>query len=121
MTGNGTNDNNIDSIRDSVKEYVNLNVELYKLKSVENLSLLSNKAIVLLIYTMIGAVILQLLGFAAAFFIGDLLGNTALGFASVSILFAIALAIIYAKRDTLFIGKMIRMYMRMFFNSGKQQ
>lgn len=107
----------LDDIQQTVKDYVNLRVDEYKLKGVENFSILSNKVLVILITTMLGAVILQLLGFAIAFMIGELTGSTAIGFGATALLFAIILAIVYAKRDTLFLNRMIRMYAKMFFGN----
>ncbi len=118
MTENSQN-NRLDNIRDTVKDYVNLKVDEYKLKGVENFSIISNKVLVILIATMLGAVILQLLGFALAFMIGELTGSTAIGFGATTLLFAVALAVIYAKRNTLFLNKMVRMYFKMFFGNNK--
>ena len=112
------NNSRLDDFSRTAREYVNLRLDEYRLKGVENFSIISNKALVMLVATMLGAVILQLLGFAFAFFIGDLLGSTALGFVIMALLFLCALCFIYAKRETLFIGKMIRMYMKMFFGDN---
>ena len=105
------------SLEQSVKEYVNLRVDEYKYKGVENFSIISNKTLVVLIAVMLGAVILQLAGFAIAFMIGELVGSTAAGFGITALLFAIGLVVIYIKRDTLFLSKMMRMYSRMFFGA----
>ena len=119
MTEKGNN-NLLGEISHTAKEYINLKMDEYKLYGVENLSIISNKVLVILIATMLGAVILQLIGFAFAFFIGWLLNSTALGFAIVSLVFGMALWLIYIKRDTLFINRMVQMYMRMFFNNKQQ-
>ncbi len=112
-------DGRLDDIRQTVKDYVNLKTDEYKLKGVENFSIISNKLLVMLIATMLGAVILQLLGFTIAFTIGELTGSTAIGFCATALLFAIALAIIYLKRETLFLNRMVRMYAKMFFGNNK--
>ena len=105
------------SLEQSVKDYVNLRVDEYKYKGVENFSILSNKTLVVLVAVMLGAVILQLAGFAIAFMIGEFVGSTAAGFAITALLFVVGLLIIYMKRDTLFLPKMMRLYSRMFFGS----
>ena len=51
------------SLEQSVKDYVNLRVDEYKYKGVENFSILSNKTLVVLVAVMLGVVILQLAGF----------------------------------------------------------
>ena len=105
------------SLEQSVKEYVNLRVDEYKYKGVENFSIISNKTLVVLVAVMLGAVILQLAGFAIGFMIGELVGSTAAGFGATALIFVVGLLIIYIKRDTLFLAKMMRMYSRMFFGS----
>ena len=107
----------LDSLGQSVKEYVNLRVDEYKYKGVENFSIISNKTLVVLVAVMLGAVILQLAGFAIAFMIGEFIGSTAAGFGITALLFVIGLLVIYMKRDTLFLSKMMRLYSRMFFGS----
>lgn len=120
LTGGDNMNGSIGELHDLFKEYVNYKTDRYKLKGVEVLSFLSCKAIVLLVATMLGAVMLQLMGFASAFFIGDLTGSTALGFAIVSVMFAAALAVVYAKRESLFLGGITRMYMKIFFSGGSR-
>lgn len=107
----------LDSLGQSVKEYVNLRVDEYKYKGVENFSIISNKTLVVLVAVMLGVVILQLAGFAIAFMIGEFIGSTAAGFGITALLFVIGLLVIYMKRDTLFLSKMMRLYSRMFFGS----
>ena len=119
MTGK-ENNSQLGEMSETVKKYMNLRIDEYKLKGVENFSIISNKVLVILIATMLGAVILQLIGFAFAFFIGWLLNSTSLGFAIVALVFGMALWLIYIKRDTLFINRMVQMYMRMFFNNKQQ-
>ncbi len=120
MTGTDNN-SRLGEISETAREYINLRLDEYKLKGVENFSLLSNKILVILISTMLGAVILQLLGFAFAFLIGELIGSTALGFAIMALVFGCILGIIYARRNTLFTNRMVRMYMKMFFGNNTQQ
>lgn len=115
------NNNRLGELSETAKEYINLRIDEFKLKGVENFSIISNKALIILIATMLGAVILQLLGFAFAFFIGDMVGSTALGFTIIALIFGAALWFIYAKRNSLFLNKMVQMYMKMFFNNKHQQ
>lgn len=113
-----SNKSRLEELAGAAREYVDIRLDEYRLKGVENFSIISNRALVILIVTMLGAVILQLLGFALAFFIGNIFGSTALGFTIVALLLACTLAIIYAKRDTMFTNRMIRMYMKMFFGNS---
>lgn len=105
------------SLEQSVKDYVNLRVDEYKYKGVENFSIISNKTLVVLVAVMLGVVILQLAGFAVAFMIGEIVGSTAIGFGATALIFVVVLLVVYARRDSLFLDKMFRMYSRMFFGS----
>ena len=117
----GEQNKGLDDIKQTVQDYVNLRVEEYKLKGVENMSILTAKALVILLSTMFGAVILQLLGFAVAFLIGEIIGSTAAGFGITAALFAITLCIIYAKRNSLVLNRMVHMYARMFFSNNTRR
>ena len=107
-------------IADTAVEYLNVKADEYKIKTVDNLSLLTNKILVALIATMLGTVILLLLGVALAFILGAMTGSIAWGFIIVAILFAEALLMVYISRKTLFLNKMKRMYMKMFFGSNRK-
>ncbi len=108
----------IGSFGESAKEYVTLKVNGYKYRAAENFAIISNKTLVVLVAIMLGVVILQFVGFAIAFMIGGMVGNIALGFVSTAIIFALVLAAVYARRETLFLARMRGMYSRMFF--GKE-
>lgn len=105
----------LDDVSASTKEYINLKIDQYKLKGAEHLSVLSNKLIFLLIATMLGGVILQLCGLALAYFAGQLIGNTALGFLAVAAVFALFLWILYRKRENLFTDKLVVLFIKIFF------
>ena len=105
-------------VADTAVEYLNIKIDEYKIKTVENLSLLTNRILVALIATMLGTVILLLLGVALAFVLGAMTGNIAWGFIIVAILFAEALLMVYISRKTLFLNKMKQMYMKMFFGKN---
>lgn len=106
-------------VADTAVEYLNIRVGEYKMKTVENLSILTNKILVALIATMLGTVILLLLGVALAFFLGAMLGNIAWGFIFVAFLFAQALFMVYICRKTLFTNKMKQMYLKMLFSRNR--
>ncbi|MEF9930890.1 MAG: hypothetical protein RSC28_00110 [Bacteroidales bacterium] len=105
----------LDILSSSAKEYVNLKIDEYKLKGVEHLSVLSNKLIFILIATMLGGAILQLIGLAISYFIGQLVGNIALGFLIASVIFIIILLVIYLRRDKLFTNKLVSLFIKIFF------
>lgn len=105
----------IRGFRNEVKEYINLKVDEYKLRGVEGLATLTGKAIFFLLSTMIGGVVLQLAGLALALLVSQLVGNMALGFAIVALLFAVVLAMLFVARKRLFVNRLVRMYIGLFF------
>lgn len=108
----------MNEIADLIKGYINLKMNSCKEKLVDNFSLISSRALAALVITMLGAVILQLSGIAAAFFIAELTGSFALGFFIVLLIFAVALIVVYARRDSFFMDSIIKMYRKIFF--GKE-
>lgn len=105
----------VKGLRNDIKEYINLKIDEYKLRGVEGLATLTNKAIFLVLSTMVGGVILQLAGLSIALLIAQLVGNMALGFAIVAIAFVIVLAVLYATRKRLFLNRLVKMYLDLFF------
>lgn len=105
----------VQGLRNDIKEYINLKVDEYKLRGVEGLATLTSKAIFLVLSTMIGGVVLQLAGLALALLVSQLVGNMALGFAIVALLFAIVLAVLFAARKRLFVNRLVKMYIGLFF------
>ncbi len=110
----------MNEITDLLKGYINLKVNSCKEKLVEDLSMVSSRALAALVVTMLGAVVLQLLGIAAAFVIAELTGSFALGFFIVLLIFAVALIIVYLKRDSIFVDSMLRMYRKIIFGKEKR-
>lgn len=111
----------IEDLRDSGKEYINLKIDEVKLKSVAHLAKLSNKLIVLLLAIMLGGVVLQLSGLALSYFIGQLVGSVALGFLIVAIFFLVILALLFIFRDRLFLNKLVRLFIGVFFENDNKE
>lgn len=112
---NEDTDVTIKGLRDDIKEYINLKIDEYKLRGVEGLATLTNKAIFLVLSTMVGGVILQLAGLSLALLVAQLVGNMALGFAIVALVFVIILIILFATRKRLFVNRLVKMYIDLFF------
>ena len=105
----------------SAKEYLNLKIDEYKLRGVEGLSTLFNTILFITVATIVAGVALQLLGLAAGYAIGELIGSTALGFCIIGGLFVIAVIILYAFRKKLFINQLIKIFIKLFFDNGQKQ
>src|SRR5574344_234313 len=104
----------LDTLQESVREYLNLRIDDYKLRGVENLSVLFNKIIFTIIAVVLGGVAVQLLSLALGYLIGELIGSVAAGFFIMGIIVAIALFVLYLKRDKLFITQLIKLFIKLF-------
>ena len=109
----------LDTLQESVREYLNLRIDDYKLRGVENLSVLFNKIIFTIIAVVLGGVAVQLLSLALGYLIGELIGSVAAGFFIMGIIVAIALFVLYLKRDKLFITQLIKLFIKLFFDNEK--
>ncbi len=105
----------LQGIKDSLSDYINLKIDDYKLRGVEGLAIVSNKTIFLLLATMVGGVVLQLLGFCFAYLLGAIVGSTALGFFIVACIFLVLLIILFFYRKKLFTDKLVKLYISLFF------
>ncbi len=104
----------------SAKEYLRLKIDEYKLRGVEGLSTLFNTILFIMVATIVAGVALQLLGLAAGYAIGGLIGSDALGFCIMGTLFAIAVLILYCFRKRLFINQLIKMFIKLFFDNEEK-
>ncbi len=102
----------LEDIKTSTIEYVNLRIDQLKLKGVENASIIGGRIIVLLIATMFGSVALILGGIALSYYIGNLIGNIALGFLVSCGIFFVILLTLYLFRNKLFTGDLLRFLLR---------
>lgn len=110
-----------DGLFASLKEYVNMKLDSFTLKAVEDISIVSGKVILILIFTMLGVVILQLLGFALSYFIGEQLGSNALGFLIVGGIFVVAFLVVFCLRKKLFTNSIVKLFINMFFNNNAER
>lgn len=109
-----------EDIADSAKEYANLKIDEYKLRSVEGLSTLFNLVLFIIVATIVAGVALQLLGLAAGYAIGEATGSNALGFTIMGILFLIVVLVLYLRRKKLFVNQLVRLFIKLFFDNGQK-
>lgn len=108
-------DNAVKGFKDDICQYINLKIDECKLRGVEGMAALTSRAIFIVLATMLGGVILQLAGISAALLVAQLVGNMALGFAIVALFFIIVLAVLFSKRKSLFMNRLVKMYIDLFF------
>lgn len=108
-----------ESIGSSIRHYVNMQVDRAAMKGAEKMSWVSNKIIVTTIFIIAGSIILLFLGFALSYFLGEVMGSTALGFLCVAGAVFIVALIVFIMRKKLFANQMARMYTKMLLGDDK--
>lgn len=103
----------------SIRSYINMQVDRAALKGAEKMSLLSNKAIVTVILLLVGTIFVFLLGIAAGYFFGGLLGSLSLGFLCAAALVLAAGIAVFLLRKKLFINELAKMYSGMLLGDDR--
>ncbi len=112
--------NPFNDITVSAKEYLDLKIDEYKLRGVEGLSTLFNTVLVVTVTAIVAGVALQMLGLAAGYALGELIGSTALGFCIMGVLFLLVVLMLYLMRKKLFINQLIKIFIKLFFDKNEQ-
>ncbi len=119
MSDKPEHQNPFNNLSVSAKEYLNLKIDEYKLRGVEGLSSLFNTILFVIVTAIVAGVALQLLGLAAGYAIGEMIGSTALGFCIMGALFVVAAIMLYIFRKRLFINQLIKIFIKLFFDNGE--
>ena len=75
MSDKPEHQNPFNNLSVSAKEYLNLKIDEYKLRGVEGLSTLFNTILFVTVTAIVAGVALQLLGLAAGYAIGEMIGS----------------------------------------------
>ncbi|MGN1211056.1 MAG: hypothetical protein ACI4TM_05175, partial [Candidatus Cryptobacteroides sp.] len=98
-------------------EYIDLKIDDVKLRTAKALSITLNRLILSVLFLSLGSIILAALAFGGVLLIGKLLGNYAAGAFIVAGFFLIVLIILVLLRKKLFLGGLVRMFMKLFFEN----
>jgi hypothetical protein len=91
--------NLIEPLFEKVEQYTRTNLELVKLKSVDKISSVAASAISGFMISVVLVIFLFLLSIAAAFYIGNILGEIYYGFLAVSAFYGLVALIMLAMRS----------------------
>ncbi len=106
-------------LKRDLTKYVELKAELYGLNFIESFSLLVTKFVTLSITFLFGIVFTMFLLLTLAYFLGDLLGATYLGFLIVSGIFLILAVIFIALRHKFLTNPIINAMISVMFKYDK--
>ena len=96
-------------------EYTDLKIDDLKLRTAKGLSVTLNKVILTILFLSIGSIVMMAAAFGGVLLIGDLIGSYAAGAFIVAGFFLLVLLVVYLLRDKMFLGGLIRMFIRLFF------
>lgn len=118
-------DNNItrsaEQLGRDAAEYIDLKIDDVKLRTAKALSITLNRLILSVLFLSLGSIILTSLAFGGVLLIGKLLGNYAAGAFIVAGFFLIVLIILVLLRKKLFLGGLVRMFMKLFFENDTKE
>ncbi len=114
------NNNPIEDITSSIKDYLRLKLDESKLDLVENLSLLFGKIIFFFLATIVISIAAGFLSVAFYVWMSSLLGPI-LGAIITSSIFLIIFIFLYIFRKRLFSDFIVRMFIQMLFKNGKYE
>lgn len=119
MEDNNANKNPLGDLFSSIKCYIDLKTDEFKLTLAENLARIFSKIIFfLLIFILVGV----LCGISAAIlgsWLGTLFGNNTLGLLATAGIFVLILLVLLLFKDKLFINAPLRMFLKILFDDGK--
>ena len=103
----------------SVKDYFDLRIDEIKLILAENMGKVFSRLIFFFLLFILWGITLGLVAAALSSWISALLGSKVLGPLVTAGVFLIAIIVFYIFRDRFFRNSPLRMFIRMFFNDGK--
>lgn len=106
----------VEDLGRSTAEYVDMKIDDMKLRTAKGLSVTLNRVILTILFLNIGGIVLMAAAFGGVLLIGDLIGSYAAGAFIVSGFFLIVLAILFIFRNKLFLGGLVKMFVRLFFD-----
>jgi len=99
----------------SAVEYMDLRMDDLKLRTAKGLSVAIQKVLVAVLFITVAGIVLTTAAFGLILLIGKLVGDYAAGAFIVSGFFLLVFIVLYLLRKKLFIGGLVEMFVRLFF------
>lgn len=111
--------NPIEELTSSAKEYINLKIDEAKLSLAENLAGAVNRMIVFFLTVVVGALAFGFLAAALSSWLGTIFDSVPLGHLTTCALFIIILIILFIFRKRFFIDSMVRLFIKILYDTKK--
>lgn len=119
MEDNSANKNPLGDLFSSVKCYIDLRIDEIKLTLAENLAKIFSKIIFFFLAFVLIGVICGIVAAALSSWFEILLGNKTAGLLLTGVIFLLALLILFLFKDRFMVNTPLRMFLKMFFDNGK--
>ena len=118
------NDKNIDRIESlllEVKKYVELQTGLAKLEFTEKLAIIFSRAILVIVFSVLGLLVLLNCSFMMVYVLNDYLNNIILSYGIIGAVFLVISIIIYKKRDQLITKAVVNFLGNLFLDKNDKK
>ena len=110
-----------ESLFDNVKEYINVKLELFKLKLVDKISSLISTFITALLLLIISFIFFTLLNIGIALLISECTGKSYMGFLILAVFYAIAGLILFLGRGSFIKSALVGILIRKIYKNGSKK
>ena len=119
MEGNNENKNPLGDLFSSIKCYIDLKADEFKLSFAESMAKVFSKIIFFLLVFILIGVICGISAAALSSWLGALIGNRSLGLLATAGIFILLLLVLFLFKDKLFVNAPLRMFLKILFENGK--
>ena len=118
MNENNKNVDRLEELLREMKKYVELQTDLAKLEFTEKLSIIFSRAILVLVFAVLGLLILLNISFMMVYVLNNYLDDIILSYGIIGLIFLILSVIIYQKRDQLITQHVVNFLGRLFLDKN---
>ncbi|MFA7033994.1 MAG: phage holin family protein [Bacteroidales bacterium] len=111
----------VSDIGDSAKEYVNIKIDEFKLKTTKQLSSAVNIIFAWILIAFVAIFTLSFLAVALGLWVGELLSSQVYGFLIVGGVFLLVTIVLIICRKKLFINAMVRTFVKILFKNDEDE
>jgi heme O synthase-like polyprenyltransferase len=108
----------VEKIRDAAKDYVDMRVDMVKLRTVKGLSVAANHILSMSLLLILGSLFMLALAFGSVLWLGSAIGSYAGGAFIVAAFFLVLAVLVFIFRKKLFLNSFVRLFTSIFFDDS---
>ena len=121
MTENDKNIDRLESLLREMKKYVDIQTDLAKLEFTEKLSIIFSRAILVVVISVLGLLVLLNCSFMLVYVLNDYLNNIVLSYGITGAIFLFISILIYRKRDQLITQPVVNFLGKLFLDKNDKK